>query len=65
MKTIKMVFMAMMACAAVALISMAGTFPMAMQQSKATDPQEQTTTQQPEIVPGISTESMTIDIIFQ
>ena len=56
--------MTIMTCAAVALIAMAGTFPVAMQQSKATDPQEQTITQLPEIVPPISIDSA-IDRIFR
>jgi hypothetical protein len=64
MKTTKRILTAMVACAAVALISMAGTFPVAMQQSKATDPKEQTTTQLPEIVPAISIDSA-IDRIFR
>ena len=64
MKMTKTILVAIVACAAVALISMAGTFPAAMRQGDPTDVQAQTTTQLPEIVPGISID-LTIDRIFR
>jgi hypothetical protein len=53
MKTTKKIIATIVACAVVALIYMAGIFPAAEQSDG------------PEVVPGVSPTSMTMDIIFR
>jgi hypothetical protein len=65
MKTTKRILVAIVACAAMALIAMAGTVPAALRQSTPADMQAQIETQQPEMIPGVPIESITIDSIFR
>jgi hypothetical protein len=64
MKMIKTIFVAIVVCAATALIAMAGTCP-ATKWGDSKYLQVQTATQLPEIVPAIPIESITMDRIFQ
>ena len=61
MKTIKTILAAIMACAAVALISMAAATPTAERPKEAMNRRAQAAMRQFEVMPGISIESCTID----
>ena len=65
MKTIKTVLVAIMVCAAAALISMVGMFPAAVYRDNPVNRQAQTETQLPEILPAIAVDFTAIDKIFQ
>jgi hypothetical protein len=65
MKTMKTMLATIMMCAAAALIAMGGSVPMAVHGDDAAGHQSQTATQQPEILPAVAIDSVTLDRIFR